>query len=162
GDGSGAPRLDHGTMFFHAAEEGLIDPARSIHVGVRTDNDDAHGFACCDADRVHEIGAGAVAEAVRERVGGSPVYLTFDVDCLDPSMAPGTGTPVVGGLTTAQARAILRRLTGLPFAGMDVVEVAPAYDVSQITALAAATIAFDMLCLWAASPRPGETPPPGG
>jgi agmatinase len=154
-DGSepGRPRrIDHGSMFLHAAEEGLIDPACSIHVGVRTHNDERHGFSLCDASFVHERGAAAVAAFIREVVGDAPVYLTFDVDCLDPSVAPGTGTPVVGGLTTAQARAILRGLEGLTIAGMDVVEVAPAYDVSQITALAAATIALDMLCLMAARP----------
>jgi agmatinase len=153
GDGAAERRLDHGSMFLYAAEEGLIDPARSIHVGVRTHNDDAHGFSACDASFVHERGAAATAAAIREAVGDSPVYLTFDVDCLDPSMAPGTGTPVVGGLSTREARAVLRQLEGLYIAGMDVVEVAPVYDVSQITALAAATLALDMLCLAAAGPR---------
>ena len=145
-------RIDHGSMFLHAAEDGLVDPARSIHVGIRTHNDEHHGFGVCDASFVHERGAAATAAAIREAVGDAPVYLTFDVDCLDPSVAPGTGTPVVGGLTSAQARAILRGLEGLRFVGMDVVEVSPAYDVSQITALAAATLALDMLCLVAADP----------
>ncbi len=152
--GAGARRLDHGSMFLYAVEEALIDPARSIHVGVRTHNGETHGFSACDASFVQERGAAAAAAAIREAVRDAPVYLTFDVDCLDPSMAPGTGTPVVGGLTTREARAVLRGLEGLSIAGMDVVEVAPAYDVSQITALAAATVALDMLCLAAIGPLP--------
>jgi agmatinase len=153
-------RIDHGSMFLHAAEDGLVDPARSIHVGIRTHNDERHGFGVCDASFVHERGAAATAAAIREAVGDTPVYLTFDIDCLDPSAAPGTGTPVVGGLTPLQARAILRGLEGLPIVGMDVVEVSPAYDVSQITALAAATLALDMLCLVAVNAtRRGARPP---
>ena len=87
-------------------------------------------------------------------VGNAPVYLSFDVDALDPAFAPGTGTPEVGGLATWQARAILRRLAGLDFAGMDVVEVSPPYDVAEITALAAATMAWDYIGLLA--PRPSR------
>lgn len=146
-------RIDHGSMFLHAAEDGLIEPARSIQVGIRTHNVERHGFAVCDASFVHERGAAATVSAIREAVGDMPIYLTLDIDCLDPSAAPGTGTPVVGGLSTAQARSILWGLEGLHIAGMDVVEVSPVYDVSQITALAAATLALDMLCLVAASPK---------
>jgi Arginase/agmatinase/formimionoglutamate hydrolase, arginase family len=146
-------RLDHGTMFFHAAREGLIDPAASIQVGIRTTNDDPMGFEVFDAIRVHEEGWRAAADAIRARVGDRPAYVTFDIDCLDPSQAPGTGTPVVGGLFAHQALAILRALRGLNVVGMDVVEVAPAYDVSEITALAGATIALELLCLYADGPR---------
>jgi agmatinase len=88
-------------------------------------------------------------------VGDNEVYLTFDIDCLDPSFAPGTGTPVCGGLSTHQALEIVRGLAGIRVAGMDVVEVAPAYDVGEITALAGATLAAEFLCLYAAGLRPG-------
>ena len=145
-------RIDHGTMFYHAVQEGLIDPARSIQIGTRTTNDDPLGIEVFDAIRVHEEGWRAAAEAIRARVGDRPCYVTFDIDGLDPSQAPGTGTPVVGGLFTHQALAILRAMQGMPVIGMDVVEVAPAYDVAEITALAGATIALELLCLYATSP----------
>ena len=146
-------RLDHGTMFHHAVTEGLIDPARSIQVGIRTTNDDPLGIETFDAIRVHEEGWRAAADAIRARVGDRACYVTFDIDCLDPSQAPGTGTPVVGGLFAHQALQILRALHGLTVVGMDVVEVAPAYDVSEITALAGATVALELLCLYAEGPR---------
>ena len=95
-------------------------------------------------------GAQAVVDAIRNAVGENPVYLTFDIDCLDPSCAPGTGTPVCGGLTSYQAIEILRGLAGVNDVGMDVVEVAPAYDVGEITALAACHIAMEQLYLYAA------------
>lgn len=147
-------RLDHGTMFFHAAAEGLVDPGRSVQIGIRTGNDEDHGFHIIDAFQVQRDGVEAVAAEIRRIVGTNKAYLTFDVDCLDPSCAPGTGTPVVGGLTTLQARAILHGLRDMRLVGMDVVEVAPAYDVADITALAAATIACDYLCLTAAQRAP--------
>ena len=142
-------RIDHGTMFFHAAREGLVDPSRSVQVGIRTVNPDTRGFRILDAPWVHGHGGAATAAAIRETVGEAPVYLTFDIDCLDPCFAPGTGTPVVGGLSTAQARAILRALAGLDVVGADLVEVAPPYDVAGVTALAGATLAMDFLCLMA-------------
>lgn len=145
--------LNHGTMFYRAVKEGLIDPARSVQVGIRTWNDDCLGLDVIGADWVHEHGAAAVAERVLARVGARPAYLSFDIDCLDPAFAPGTGTPVPGGLSSAQAFAILRRLVPLNLAGMDVVEVAPAYDHAEITALAAAHVAAEMLCLLAARRR---------
>ena len=101
----------------------------------------------------NENGIGAVVEKVKAIVGDRPAYLTFDIDCLDPSYAPGTGTPVCGGLTTHQALTIVRGLAGINLVGMDVVEVAPAYDVGEITALAGATLAAEFLCLYAANPR---------
>ena len=145
-------RVDHGTMFHHAAKEGLVDPARSVQVGLRTTNHDTMGFNVLDAPWVHEHGIEAVAERIREIVGDDRVYLTFDIDCLDPSFAPGTGTPVCGGLSSYQAMEILRRLAGVDVIGMDVVEVAPAYDVGEITALAAAHLAMEMLYLYASRP----------
>lgn len=139
-------RLDHGSMFLRALREGIIDPETSVQIGIRTHNDDDFGFAVLGAPWVHRNGPAAVLEVVRERVGDRRAYVTFDIDCLDPAFAPGTGTPVAGGLTTAQALEIVRGLTPFDIVGMDVVEVAPAYDVSEITALAAATIAHDFIC----------------
>ena len=145
-------RIDHGTMFHYAAKEGLVDPARSVQIGLRTTNHDTMGFNVLDAPWVHEHGIEAVATRILEVVGDSPVYLTFDIDCLDPSFAPGTGTPVCGGLSSYQAIEILRRLAGIDVIGMDVVEVAPAYDVGEITALAATHIAMEMLYLYGSRP----------
>ncbi|MEM7508053.1 MAG: agmatinase [Pseudomonadota bacterium] len=144
-----AERIDHGTMFRRAAEEGLVDPARSIQIGLRTTNDDPIGFQIRDANWVHENGIDAVVAAIREVVGDNRCYLTFDIDCLDPAFAPGTGTPVCGGLSTWQAKEMLGRLGGLNLIGMDLVEVAPAYDHAQITALAGATLALELVCLYA-------------
>ncbi len=145
-------RVDHGTMFWWAAKQELIDPARSVQIGIRTTNRDTLGFNIIDGPEVHEAGVPAVIERTRAILGDGPVYLTFDIDCLDPSCAPGTGTPVCGGLTSHQAMAILRGLTGINVVGMDVVEVAPAYDVGEITALAAAHLAMEMLYLYACRP----------
>jgi agmatinase len=147
-DDDGA-RLDHGTMFLRAAEEGLIDVARSCQVGIRTHNDSDYGFEVFGAPWVHRHGTEATLAAIRERVGAGKVYLTFDIDCLDPAFAPGTGTPVPGGLTSAQALDLVRGLAGLDLVGADVVEVSPPFDVAEVTALAAATIAHDILCLLA-------------
>jgi len=142
-------RIDHGTMLWHAVREGLVVPETSVQVGIRTHNPDPLGLTVIDAREVHLSGPQAVAARVRDIVGDTPCYLTFDIDALDPSAAPGTGTPVVGGLSTFQAQEILRGLDGVALRGMDVVEVAPAHDVSEITALAAATLACDLLCLHA-------------
>ena len=143
-------RVDHGTMFYHAARDGLVDPARSVQVGIRTHNDETHGFNILDATWVHNRGVEAAVAEIKRVVGGNKAYLTFDIDCLDPSFAPGTGTPVSGGLTTAQAQGIIRGLVEIDFIGMDLVEVAPAYDHAQMTALAGAHLALDYLCLQAA------------
>lgn len=142
-------RLDHGTMFTRALKEGLIDHESSIQIGIRTHNENTRGIQILDAPWVHEHSAQTAIEQIVERVGDKPAYLTFDIDCLDPAFAPGTGTPVVGGLSSAQALAILRGLGDLNFIGADVVEVAPAYDHADITAIAAATIAHDYLVLMA-------------
>ncbi|HAE21785.1 MAG TPA: agmatinase [Spirochaetaceae bacterium] len=147
-------RLDHGTMFYHAAREGIVDAARSAQLGIRSNNADDYGFTLLDAAEIHAIGARAVCEKVRAIVGSKPAYLSFDIDCLDPAYAPGTGTPVCGGLSTWQAREILLGLAGLNIVGMDLVEVSPSYDHAQITALAGATLASDLLCLYLHGRRP--------
>jgi agmatinase len=146
----------HGSPFYHAIEEGLVEPRRMIQIGIRSpmhksvhDWTVGKGVTIVFAEEVHESGPKVVAERIRAVIGDAPAYLSFDVDALDPAFAPGTGTPEVGGLATWQVRAILRRLAGLRFAGMDVVEVSPPYDVAEITALAAATIAWDYIALLA-------------
>ncbi len=141
-------RNDHGTFVFKAVQEGLILPDRSVQVGIRTTNDDPLGIAVIDAPEVHRIGPDLVADRIRERVGDHPAYLSFDIDGLDPAFAPGTGTPVWGGLSSAQAAAILRGIAGVNLVGGDVVEVSPPYDAAGITAVAAAHVATDILCLW--------------
>ena len=152
-DEEDSQRVDHGTMFWYAVKQGLIDDANSAQIGLRTTNDKPMGFNIFDARFVHEHGPAVVAEKVREIVGDRKVYLTFDIDCLDPSFAPGTGTPVCGGLSTHQALEIVRGLAGINIVGADVVEVAPVYDVGEITAFAGATLAAEFLCLFAANPQ---------
>lgn len=151
-------RIDHGSMFTRALKDGLIDPARSIQIGIRTylHNERGEEIQVIGADRVHAEPAEAIAKLIMARAGNGPAYLTFDIDCLDPAFAPGTGTPVPGGLSTYQALAILRALKGMDFAGMDITEVSPPYDHSEITANAAALLAIEMLCLkaWARGARP--------
>ena len=146
---SDEPELGHGNMFYHALGECLIDVAHSVQVGIRTHNDETYGFQVLDADWVQERGAEEVSRKICEVVGDKRAYLTFDIDCLDPAYAPGTGTPVVGGLSTGFARRVLRGLGGIGWVGMDVVEVSPPDDVAEITSLAAATLALDYLCLLA-------------
>jgi len=123
-----------------------------VQIGIRTANPDTMGFNIIDAPTVHSQSIEATIAEARKRLGDKPVYLTFDIDCLDPSYAPGTGTPVCGGLTSHQAMAILRGLKGINVIGMDIVEVAPAYDVGEITALAASHMAMEMLYLYANRP----------
>ena len=149
-------RLDHGTMFYHAVREGLVDDSRSVQIGLRTTNDEPLNFNILDSRWVHGNGPQAVVDEVRSILGDNRVYLTFDIDCLDPSFAPGTGTPVCGGLSTHQALEIIRGLAGINLVGMDIVEVAPAYDVGEITALAGASLAAEFLCLYAANPQRGK------
>ncbi len=146
-------RLDHGNMFYYAAQQGLIDPARSVQVGIRTFNAESHGFNIFSAEDVAAQGPDAIIQAIHKIVGDNKAYLTFDIDCIDPSMAPGTGTPVIGGLTTMDAQKILRGLTGLNILSADVVEVAPVYDQAEITALAGATLAMNMIALFSAAKR---------
>ncbi len=145
-------RIDHGTMFFWATKYGIVDPTTSMQIGLRTENPDTLGFNIIDARRVHAESIDAVVAETREVLGDRPVYVTFDIDCLDPSYAPGTGTPVCGGLSSHQAMSILRGLEGINVVGMDIVEVAPAYDIGEITSLAAAHLAMEMLYLYACRP----------
>lgn len=144
----------HGSVFYHALNEGLVDPHRMIQVGIRSpvhrevwDWTVAQGVTILTGEDVQLLGPIDVAGRIRETLGLGPAYLSFDIDALDPSCAPGTGTPEIGGLLSWQAQAIVRRLNGIEFVGMDVVEVAPAYDVAEITALAAATMVWEYLSL---------------
>ena len=139
--------FNHGSMFLRAGAEGLIDLKHSIQVGLRTHNDSAHGFEILTAPWLHRNGVDAAIAAIKKRVGSAKVYLSFDIDFLDPAYAPGTGTPVAGGPASWQALEIIRGLGDLNFVGMDVVEVSPPYDHAEITALAAATIAHDFICV---------------
>ena len=149
-------RYFHGTTFLRAVEEKLIDPSASVQAGLRGSlyaADDLQsardmGFAVLPCDQLRTTGPGGYSSLVRERIGHRPVFLSFDVDVLDPAFAPGTGTPEVGGLSTAEALACLRALRGINLVGADVVEVSPAYDgPGQQTALAAANVAYELLCL---------------
>lgn len=146
-------RLDHGTFVTRVVRQGLIDPARSIQIGIRTQAPETCGIEILDAYTVHELGVRATIERVSARVGAGPAYLTVDIDCLDPAFAPGTGTPVAGGLSSAQALMILRGLCGIDWRGMDVVEVAPAYDHGDITAIAGATFVQHYLGILASRRR---------
>ncbi|TNF64218.1 MAG: agmatinase, partial [Rhodobacteraceae bacterium] len=140
-------RIDHGTMFYKAVKTGIVDPATSVQIGIRTTNEDNLGVPTLDAAWVHRNGPDATAERVREILGDRPAYLTFDIDALDPAFAPGTGTPVWGGLASWQAAAILRALAGLNIKGGDVVEVSPPYDTTGATAIAGAHVATDIIAL---------------
>ncbi|MFO1185847.1 MAG: agmatinase [Bauldia sp.] len=140
-------RIDHGSFVGRAVREGLIDPGRSIQIGVRTHAPAEHGIAILYAHDVDRLGVGGTGAAIRERVGRGAAYLTFDIDVLDPAFAPGTGTPVAGGLTSREALAILRDLAPLDLVGGDVVEVSPPYDHADITAIAAATVAMHWLAM---------------
>ncbi len=150
----GAP-YTHGTPFRRAAEENLFDDAASLHVGIRGPlysrddlaRDAELGFKVVHCDELQSHGVDHVVARIRERVGEQPLYLSIDIDVLDPAHAPGTGTPEIAGLTSRELVNIIRGLKGLNLVGADVVEVAPAYDHAEITALAAATIAFEMVNL---------------
>ena len=157
-------RFFHGTTFRRALEEKLIEPAASVQAGLRgslygpDDLDSARelGFAVLPCDQLRELGPGRFASLTRERAGRRPVFLSFDIDVLDPAFAPGTGTPEVGGLSTAEALSILRALRGIDLVGADVVEVSPPYDgPGQPTALAAANVAYELLGLRAVAQRQG-------
>jgi len=141
-------RVDHGTMFYKAVKSGIVDPKTSVQVGIRTVNDDPLGVHIIDAREVHENGPAAAAAKAREIVGDRPVYLSFDIDGLDPSAAPGTGTPVWGGLSSGQAAIFLRDLAGINLVGGDVVEVSPPFDTSGATAIAGAHVAMEIISLW--------------
>jgi agmatinase len=153
----------HGTPFRRAVEEGLLDPSRSIQVGMRGsiydqgDWNDARamGFDLVPTDAVRKLGIEETISRIRERVGDARVYASFDVDFVDPAFAPGTGTPEIGGFTSREAQEFVRGLEGLDLIGCDVVEVYPAYDPAQITALLAANVAHEFLSLIAASRKGG-------
>ena len=146
--------FDHGSMFHHAPKEGLIDPNKTVQIGIRTEYTVAgHPFKVINAADVNDMSADEIVAQVKAVVGDTPTYLTFDIDCLDPAYAPGTGTPVPGGLTSDKALKIIRGLQGINLVGMDLVEVAPAYDHADITALAGATLALEMLYVMAAGQR---------
>ncbi len=145
-------RYDHGTMFYHAPREGLVDPNQSVQVGIRTEyTHDGHQYLVINAMQANEQSAQQLVEQIKQRVGDKPVYLTFDIDCLDPAFAPGTGTPVCGGIDSNKALQIIRGFVGLNVVGMDVVEVSPPFDQSELTALAGASLALEMLYMWTAT-----------
>ena len=157
-------RHTHGTPFRRAVEEGLLDTSRSIQVGMRGsiydrgDWDDARemGFDLVPTDEIRELGIPSVIDRIRGRTDGAKVYVSFDVDFVDPAYAPGTGTPEIGGFTSREAQEFVRGLAGLEIVGCDVVEVYPAYDHAQITALLAANVAHEFLSLLAFSKKTGS------
>jgi agmatinase len=138
----------HGTMFYHAIKEGLLDIEHSIQIGIRTPNPETHDIEIIYADELDELKASEVSERIKKRVGDKKAYLTFDIDFLDPAFAPGTGTPVSGGPSVIMGRKILKGLAGINFVGGDLVEIAPAYDpIGNVTAVAGATLGGDILYL---------------
>lgn len=147
----------HGTPFRRAIEEGLLDPRRVVQIGIRGSvyDPDEHGWARAQGIRIIYMeefvkrGASSVMEEARSIAGNEPTYVTFDIDSIDPSMAPGTGTPEIGGFTTREAQEMVRLLKGVNIVGADVVEVAPPFDVGGMTALAGATMMFELLCVMA-------------
>lgn len=151
-------RIDHGSFVGRAAKEGIIDPGRSIQVGIRTHAPEDCGIKILHGHDIEEMRAADIAYAIAERTAGRRVYVTFDIDCLDPAFAPGTGTPVAGGPSSAKMLSVLRQLGGLDIVGADIVEVAPAYDHADITAIAGATVAMHYLGLLAERKRRAGPP----
>lgn len=156
----GAP-YTHGTPFRRAAEAGLFLDSASMHVGIRgplysphdLTKDEELGFRIVHCDEFETIGISGVVNRIRERVGDCPLYLSIDIDVLDPAQAPGTGTPEIAGMTSRELLGVLRGLAGLSVISADVVEVAPAYDQAEITSLAAATVTYELINLLALSPK---------
>jgi agmatinase len=154
----------HGTPFRRAAEEGLIDTDRSLHVGIRgplyaaTDLVDTHnlGYAVLTCEDYDGLGLDGIVAAMRERLGDGPTYVSVDIDVIDPGMAPGTGTPEAGGLTSRELLSTLRRLAGLDIVGADIVEVAPAYDHAEVTGIAASHVAYELISLMATRTKEHE------
>ncbi|MDP5306883.1 agmatinase [Paracoccus spongiarum] len=140
-------RIDHGTFLYKAIREGLVDAAASVSVGIRTENPDTLGVSILDAASVHRDGVEAALARIGRVTGDRPVYVTFDIDALDPAFAPGTGTPVWGGLASWQAAALLRGLAGVDLIGGDVVEVSPPYDTTGATAIAGAHVATELIAI---------------
>jgi len=159
GDDYLGSKFHHGAPFRRAVEEGLLDPARTIQIGIRGSINDRdiwkfshdQGMRVIYMEEFYEMGVRAVIDEAIRVVGDGPTYISFDVDGLDPVYAPGTGTPEVGGLTTLEAQMLIRGLNGLNLIGGDVVEVAPPFDPSGNTALTGATIMFEILCVLADS-----------
>ncbi len=153
----GDSRYTHGTPFRRAIEEGLLDPGRMVQIGIRgslfagPDNDwgAEQGIRIISIEEVCDLGVAGVIEEARRVVGDGPTYVTFDIDCLDPAFAPGTGTPEIGGLTSREAQRLVRGLRGLDLVGADVVEVSPPFDPSGNTAVVGVTMMFELLCLLA-------------
>jgi agmatinase len=149
--------LQHGCPMRNAVEAGLVDPKRTVQLGIRGTAELLWQFSYDSGMRVihieefYELGWKKTVSEIKNIVGDGPVYISFDIDCLDPAFAPGTGTPVVGGMSSFEALQVLRGLSGLNVIGGDLVEVAPPYDAGGITALAGATIMFEILCLVASS-----------
>lgn len=144
-------------MFYHAPKEGLISAKHSVQVGIRTEyKQEGHGFNVINAMQANDMSVEEIVAQIRQIVGDKPVYLTFDIDCLDPAFAPGTGTPVCGGLSSDKILKIIRALKGINLIGMDVVEVSPPYDQSDLTSLAGATIALELLYVWASNKKDEE------
>jgi agmatinase len=148
----GAP-YTHGTPFRRASEEGLIDREHSVHIGIRGPLYDARdltddavlGFQVIPATDFEEFSVAGVIERMKHRLGGRPVYVSVDIDVLDPAHAPGTGTPEAGGMSSRELLAILWSLADLDVTGADIVEVAPAYDHAEITGIAAAHVGYELL-----------------
>jgi agmatinase len=154
----GAP-LTHGTPFRRASEEGLIDLESCLHVGIRGPlydkgdllDDTKLGFQVITSIDMDKLGMDAIVELVRKRVGNKPVYVSIDVDVLDPAFAPGTGTPEMGGFSSRELLALVRSLDAVNVIGADIVEVAPQYDHAQITGIAASHLAYELITLLARS-----------
>lgn len=150
-------KYSHGTPFRRAIEEGLLDPRRTIQIGIRgaANSDECwsfgpkHGIRIVYIEEFTSLGVDKVISEARRVVGDGPTYVSFDIDSIDPSFAPGTGTPEVGGLTTIEAQALIRGLRGLTLVGADVVEVSPPFDASGTTALIGATMMYELLCILA-------------
>jgi agmatinase len=159
--------LTHGTPFRRAAEEHLLRLGHCVHLGTRGSvysaqdlvDDAGFGFTVISAEQIGALGVRETLERTRAQVAGSPVYVSIDIDVLDPAHAPGTGTPEPGGLTSREVIGLLRGLLGLELVGADIVEVAPAYDHAEITAIAAANLAYEMVALFAVNAnRNAEVP----
>jgi len=152
-------RIDHGSFVARAVREGIILPERSIQIGIRTHAPETCGIEIVYGEEIADIGAKGVVDRILRRVGSAKTYLTFDIDCLDPAFAPGTGTPVAGGLSSREALMILSRLGALDIVGGDVVEVAPAYDHADITSIAGAAVMQHYLGLLADQKKHYENVP---
>ena len=152
GSPSEVASINHGTYFYHAAQEGLLANDTSVHAGIRTtlsgpsdyENDGYCGFEIVEAREIDTIGTEGIIKKIVDRVGTTnPVYLSLDIDTLDPAFAPATGTPETGGWSTRELRTIIRGLDGLKIVSADVVEVAPAYDTNaELTTMAAADVSL--------------------